>query len=591
MKPSSLALPGRIAVLLACGLLNACANPPVARGEPVSATVRQDKLPDVALDEALLYQILASELALQRGQPSTAYATYLSLAQKTRDPRLAKRAVEIALYEQNLDRALEGTQLWETLAPNNRQAAHSATVLLIAQNRLNEAAPRLAERLAEDKTLRADDDKETTAALDPYAAVQRELARAPDPVAAYDTLHNLFAKDLKAPRAQLALANQAGQAKLFNQAIEHARQAQRLDDSAEATLSVAQFLQVRDGNFSGAMNAIEQYLTRHPDDATVRLTLAKLYATERRWPEARTAFQTLLDKEPQNPTLLYGLGVIAVKMNDRPAAKRYFDAFLANRDVNDDRDVNTVYGMLSQLAEDDRDWPAAMAWLGRIPDGDSRIDVLTRRAGLLTKQGEYAAADFLLQQAKPADELERTQLTLGKAALLREQGKYDAALVLLSAAVISQPDQPDMLYERAMIAEKLDRMDQAEADLRRVIELRPDSAHAYNALGYSLADRNQRLTEARTLIDHAVKLAPDDPFIMDSLGWVQYRQNQVAAAETTLRKAYELKQDNEIALHLGEVLWVQGRRDDALVLWRAVAEREPNNTALKALLTRLAVTL
>jgi Flp pilus assembly protein TadD len=175
--------------------------------------------------------------------------------------------------------------------------------------------------------------------------------------------------------------------------------------------------------------------------------------------------------------------------------------------------------------------------------------------------------------------------------MLRDAGRVEDAYALLQAGVERFPANPDLLYDFALIAEKTGRLDVMEKSLREVMQQAPDNHHAYNALGYSLAERNVRLTEALELIDKALKMAPGDPFIMDSMGWVQYRLGNLNAAELQLRQAYALRSDPEIAVHLGEVLWHKGQKADAQKLWREARAKDPKNDTLRNTLARLHLSL
>jgi len=585
-----------IALSLACALPGCSSTPaksaPFKQQAPAAAQAspKADQIPDVALDEALLYQLLASEIALQRGQPKAAYATYYSLAQKMRDPRLARRAVEIALMDQNLERALESTRLWNELSPDNPQAAQSMTILLVSQGNLDEAEPRLAERLKLEKLRQATSMRDDQIA-NPYESIQRLMLRAPDRLAAYKVLVRLFENDLSNADALHALASQANAAGLVNEPIDYLKKAQALQDTSDIALTLSQVLQTRDGNSNGAVSVLEGYIKRHPEAEDMQLALGRLHASEKRWVQARKIFEALLTKDDKNPSLLYTLGLVTAQQPDREAARKYFETFLLVQKPGDGRDIITIYFTMSQLAEEARDWADASAWLDRVPDNAIRTDVITRRAGILAKQKQFAKAEQLIALAKPKNEAEKVQLTLSEVSVMRDQDQHQRALKRLESVLSELPDQPDLLYEKAMVAEKLDLLEVLETSLRKVMALRPDNPHAYNALGYTLADRNLRLEEARVLVEKALTLAPDDPFILDSMGWVQFKLGMLKESEATLRKAYQIKPDNEIAIHLGEVLWKQGRNPEALDFWRTVASREPESTALKEVLSRLKATL
>jgi tetratricopeptide (TPR) repeat protein len=214
-----------------------------------------------------------------------------------------------------------------------------------------------------------------------------------------------------------------------------------------------------------------------------------------------------------------------------------------------------------------------------------------RYSGVLVKQGKMDEARKHLQSITPRNDAQRIQLVQAEANLLRESQAYQDAYNLLGKSLEGAPDSVDLLYDQAMIAEKIERFDVLERNLRRVVELQPDHAHAYNALGYTLADRNQRLPEARKLIEKALELAPQDAYIIDSLGWVLFRMGNTAEAVKTLRRAFALRQDAEVGAHLGEVLWADGKRDEAQKIWSDLLKGHPANETLRGTLKRLAPSL
>ena len=576
-------------------VLSACAAGPVAKPAKVVEPIKspeQETLPTLSLDESTLYQILASEIALQRNQSKAAYATYFSLANKLRDPRLAKRAVEIALLDQNLDRALESTQLWAALSPNNVQAQQSLGVLLVSKGALVEAEPRLAAKLAQDKLAAQSHTQEQSQVNNlAYENIFRIVQRAQDRAAAHQMLKRLFKNDMNNATALILLSASASSAGENLEAVEFAKASQKINDDAETAIALAQFQQAADGNINNAIQTLNGFLQRKGNNEDVLMTQGRLYASDRQWTAARQVFEQLLANNPKNTTLLYTLGLVSSQQPDRDAAKKYFGDYLLTREAGDGRDVSSIYLTLSQLGEEARDWTDALAWLNRVPDGANRTDVITRRAGILSKQKLFAQAQKIISSAQPKNDAERVQLTLSEVQLFRDQDQYQKALKKLESALNQLPDQPDLLYEKAMVAEKLDMLDTLETSLRKVIEIRPDSPHAYNALGFSLADRNLRLQEALELIQRAVSLAPNDPYIIDSLGWVLFRLKEYEQAEKTLRKAYSIKADQEIAVHLGELLWVQGRNAEALGLLKEAEAKEPQNAALRDTLKRLDIKL
>jgi tetratricopeptide (TPR) repeat protein len=236
---------------------------------------------------------------------------------------------------------------------------------------------------------------------------------------------------------------------------------------------------------------------------------------------------------------------------------------------------------LGQVNEERKRYDGALKWYGAVVSGEQYIAAQARYAGVLAKQGHLDQARQHLREITPRNTQQRVQIVQAEAQLLREANAYQEAFDVLTGALEKFPDNPELLYDHAMAAEKVNRLDVLEANLRKLIALRPDHAHARNALGYTLADRNERLDEAHQLIESALKLAPEDPFIMDSMGWVLYRQGRLEQALDYLKRAHNLRPDPEIAAHLGEVLWANGQRDEARTLWSDALKKHPKNEVLQ----------
>jgi len=256
-----------------------------------------------------------------------------------------------------------------------------------------------------------------------------------------------------------------------------------------------------------------------------------------------------------------------------------------------ERGLTQAYLLMAQLAERRKDFAGAETWLGRIDSTDDLVGAQARRAALLARQGKLSQARELVRSLPERTADEKKQKFLTEVQLLRDAKQYQSAFDMLAQASAAAPTDTDLIYDQAMVAEKLNRADEMERLLRRVIELKPDNQNAYNALGYSLADRKVRLEEARTLIQKAVQLAPEDPFIADSLGWVEYRLGNTAEALRILEDAYKRRPDPEIGAHLGEVLWAAGQRDRAVTIWKEASLADADNETLQETLKRLHVKL
>jgi tetratricopeptide (TPR) repeat protein len=311
--------------------------------------------------------------------------------------------------------------------------------------------------------------------------------------------------------------------------------------------------------------------------------------------EARAQLENLTRVQPESPEPWLLLATLQVQDKRLAAATQSLQTYmgLARQEGGERgaRGLTQAYLLMAQIAEKQKDFADAGAWLDRIENADDIMAAQMRRASLLAHQGQMPQARALLRN-HPERRPEDARLKfVAEAQLLRDFKEWEKAYEVYGEAVARFPSDTELMYDQAMMSEKFNRLDAMEKLFRQVIAAKPDHHHAYNALGYSMADRNTRLQEAYDLIRKAVSLAPEDPYIMDSLGWVEFRLGRLEQAEATLRRAYDIKADPEIAAHLGEVLWVLGREDEAKKLWRNANAKDPRNETLKGTLQRLQVKL
>lgn len=540
-----------------------------------------ESLPQVELTPQLMLQLLSAEVAAQRGDAGSASATYLSMAQHTRDPRLARRATELALVDRSLDRALPAAQLWHELSPDSPIARQTIESLWLSTGRLEAAEPLLRARLEAARAERR--------LPEAYAQLQRALARAADRKAALATLERLAAPDANVPAGRLALAAVAHSADDVERAAAEAEAAMKLDPKSEqAASAAARYVAQTTRGSTAAIALLEAFLAREPAAIEARFSLARLLAAAGRSDDARKQFEKALEQEPDSPAILFSLAQLAHQTRQPKLAEDYLRRYL-ELPAQVQRDNNPAYLFMGQLAEEAGRNDSAIEWYGRVRRGEQYLPALTRRAVLMGKARRVDEARELLRGTSVSTARERVQLTSAEAQVLREAGRDAEAFEVLAQALQRMPDSPELLYDHGMAAERLDRLDAMEASMRKLIDLRPDYAHAYNALGYTFADRNVRLEEAQALIARALELAPDDAHILDSMGWVLFRRGQFAQAVTYLEKAYALRPDAEIAAHLGEALWQSGRSEDAHRIWREAVAREPDNEVLNSTLARFKI--
>ena len=559
--------------LAACVALAQTAEEPGA--EPLAAGEQAERslanLPEQELTEPLLYEMLLAEIALQRGNPALAAQTYADLAKRTRDPRVARRAVEVANFARTPQFALDAARVWHEADADSVQALQTLSALLVNARRVDEAEPYLAKLL----------DRDGDAAAGGFMQLGRLLAANPDKQANLRVVRALAARHPEVPQAQLAIAQAALAANDDAAALAAARRAAEMRPGWDAAaIYEAQILQRQSAAL--AARSLAAFLEQYPKAREARLAYARLLSGERRYAEARVEFEKLLAAFPDNGDVRYAVGLLAMQLKDYATAETSLERLLEMGF----RDPHGVRFMLGQAAEEQKKWQQAVKWYDSIPRGDHYMASRLRIANVMGKQGRLEEARAYLR-ALDTEGDQRVQVLIAEAQLLRDANQHRDAFDLLGKALQAQPEQPELLYDHAITAEKLARFDVLESSLRTLIRLKPDYAHAYNALGYSYAERNLRLPEARKLIERALELSPDDFYIIDSMGWVLYRMGDLKGAEEQLRRAYLGRPDAEIGAHLGEVLWQMGERAEAERVWQEMLKSHPENETLQKTLKRL----
>ena len=534
-------------------------------------------LPAQELTPRTIYQFLLAEIAGARGQIGLSAQLYVDLARATRDPRIARRATEIAMYSRNPQLAGEAARLWTETAPSSEEARR---VFAGVSGRmgggpavnLEQIQIQLARTLAQSNARLPQN----------LLGLNQALAAVPDKEAAQGIVRRLTDPYLDLPEAHIARAQAAMIAEEPMQALGAVDNALQLKPGWEPAIQLkAQILQ-HTGATAEAVRQLEAELARNPGSASLRLTYARALVSAQRFAEAREEFRRLLAASPGDAELLYAVGLLSVQLNEPAEAEaRYQEALAAGHPQPD-----LIRLQLGQIAEQRGEGVPARKWFGEVTDERHRAEAMIRSAQSLAREGSIDEARALLKAQHGSDEDTRRYM-LAETQLLHEAGRTAEALAVLDRALAATPDDVNLLYESAMMAERLNRVDLMETRLRRVIELEPDHAHAHNALGYSLADRGLRLDEAEELIARAHELLPDDAFILDSLGWVRFRRGDAAGALEHLEHAYSIRQDAEIAAHLGEVLWAMNRREDANRIFDEARQAHPGNSLLADTVRRL----
>jgi Flp pilus assembly protein TadD len=582
----------RLSILLAAALMGA-AQGAAAQHAPSSS----------ALDAPLFYELLLGELDLRNGDAATAQSRFLEVAKRTGDDALFRRAVEVALQARSGDQALAAARAWRQSLPDSIDAVRFEFQILAVLNRSTELAEPI--RLLLARTPEA----ERNATI---GSLPRITQRVADKRALATQMDEVLKPYLDVPGTRTAA--RVASARLWAQAGDNAR-ALVLAEQAQADDPLAAAPALVGLELMATTPAAEQLVTRHlaqpGAQANVRLAYVRSLSAAQRMLEAETQMRALTRDQPTQPGYWLTLGALQLELRQPRDADASLQRYLAlgtakpeaapatDEDDDDDQPSDSfadggrtqAWLMLAQAAEMRGDGKAAAQWLDKIDDPQRALEVQTRRAMLLAKQGKVREARALVQQVPERRPEDARAKLIAESQVLRDAKRWPDAHAVLVNANERFPSDIELLYEQAMAAEKMSRLDEMERTLRRVIELKPDHHHAYNALGYSLAERNQRLPEARDLIAKAVELAPNDPFIADSLGWVEFRLGNHAQALIHLKRAYASRPDTEIAAHLGEVLWTMGQREEARRIWREGRGRDADNEVLRETLARLQVKL
>ena len=534
----------------------------------VIKSVDSGKAKDNGLTDQMLYQYLISEIAGQRGRTGLAMRGMVDLAQRTRDPRVARRAVEIAFQARQMDAALEATSLWLELEPDSSVARQALAAITGNQGTLESTKMNLGKLLAQPNR--------TAGVLMQLSGL---LSRFPDKSAVAAVVNELVQPYLKLPEAHFAIAQASFMAKDGKSALAAINEADNRRPGWQSAAILKSHI-LHETSDERAGDFLKQFLASYPAATDVRVAYARLLAAQKAYLQAREEFHLAMKNKPDDAEIPYAIGLLSLQVEDYADADTQFKRVIELKPG----DANPVFFNLGSVSEARKSPAEAIEWYGKVTSGDYFVTAQLKIAGIIAKRDGMPAGRKFLQdaQASQADAPEtRIQLILAEAQLLRDAKAFNEAFDSLSDAISKNPDIADLLYDRAMVAEKIAKFDVLEADLRKVIELRPDHAHAYNALGYTFAERNKRLDEAYTLVKKALSLSPDDAFIQDSLGWVQFRSGHVDEALVTLKKAYQQRRDPEIAAHLGEVLWVKGERAEALKLWQTAILENPENDLLR----------
>ena len=551
-----------------------------AQTEPAAA-VAPDAISNSKMNADSMLMILLGELKLTQGEPGAAYSLMLEAAKKTGDAQLFNRAVEIALNARSGPPALEAAKAWKQAFPKSREANRFVLQIMVALNQLPESLM----PLRTDLLLSPEEDqvKAINGIVQIYAQAQdKELATA----VVEQALVPFVDKPLTAAASWTTIGRMKVAAKKLPEALDAAKKATAKDSKAIEPGLLA--LELFSLGSSEAEELLQKVIQTADNAMPLRLSYARILIDNQRTKEALAQLVNITEKSPALSEAWLLQAAVLIDGGQDDEAKNVLLRFVAlEKDKENNTGLSQAYLMLSQITLRQKKTSESEEWLNKIEDPEALAQVQIQRANLLASRGEISKARALIQQLPNiTPQAKRTRLQ-AEVKLLRDYKMYEQTYQVLLSATKETPDDLELRYELAMMAERLNRVDEMERLLKSVIEAKPDFFHAYNALGFALADRNIRLKEARELIVTALEFAPDDPMITDSLGWVEYRMGNKVAALAILERAYEIKNDAEIGAHLGELYWVLGRKDEALKVWREAKKLAPTNEILMETLKRL----
>ena len=519
---------------------------------------------ETALSSDFIYKYLVGEVAGQRGEIGLASSLFYELAESSNNAALAERAARAAAYGNMQQLAIRAATLWAELDPASTEAQQAIAQMLVSTGKLNDALPHL-QKLLEIENTRAQG----------FLYLNGILSRHPDRDEVLQLVQQLAEPYPDLAEAQFTVAHSAWSAGHLETALQALEKAEKLQPGWQIAAQLHGEILLQNKPEEAAA-FFQKFLKQYPKSHEVRLAYAKLLVNLKQLEPARKQFKLLVDQAGSNPEIPVVVGLLAGQLGDYKEADRYLKLALDKGY----KETEQIYLYLGQSAERQNQDAKALDWYRRIKGEMHLFDARLRIAGILNRtEGLESARNYLHQLPNLSSEQQAAAYQL-EASLLMRAKQHQEAYALLETAIKTTPNTPEMIYDYAMAAEKVQRLDVMEKQLRLLIKLRPDYAMAYNALGYSLADRNERLSEAYQLIDQALKLSPEDHYILDSMGWVQYRLGNLEPALEFLQRAHTVQNDPEISAHLGEVLWQKGDRDAAKKIWQEAQRAFPDNEVL-----------
>ncbi len=566
----------RLILVLALILLNSCADfsEKLSDSEVTAAPVRElevkekvkQKEQKSSIDPEILFTLLTAELAGQRGQYDIALDGYIEVAKRTQDAKFSERAVMIAMYVKNSNKTKEALGLWLRQDPKNLSARKIAALLALRSGNKSEATEHLNAMLIYDAT------GFESALLELAGVIQKE-GRV-DII--YDVLDELSKQHKDNAEIYFIQSLLALQKKDKNLAETKIQQTLRLKPDWEKAVILQAQIAVFGGDFNKAKLLLSDASDKYPNNSKINRMLAQILIKTGGYKEAIELYKKIILADPKDFESQFAEGLVHLQLDQDQQAEDVFKKMLKQPDW---RYQACFY--LGKLEEKQGNEKKALSWFDQVTEGPFAFDASVSAISLLQKEKHLEEAGSRLSLLQMKFPRQKLQLVLVQAELYNQQKKYDEAISALSNALTDFPNQKELLYTRALILERINKLDLAEIDLKKILAIDPNNFEALNALGYTLLNNSGRYVEAEKLLQKALDLEPNEAVIIDSFGWLQFKLGHLDQALKYLQQAYERQPENEIAAHLAEVLWVIGRKDEARTVFERAIKGSPDDEYLQ----------
>lgn len=543
-------------------LLNACATVNNDLVEQQSAKIKTLEV-TTPIESEPMYQLMVAELAVSNGQTDIAVQNYLSLALSQDDPKIAERAVRIAVFGQDLNAAQMAAERWIELAPERLEARQIIAAIYIRLGNDEQAYQYLKQVI--------DSHNQVTDQI--FISLLGVLAREKNTDTVLKVSRRIANNYSGYAYAHFLHGNLASRANKAEESLAALDDALNIKDIPDAHAIRAKML-LKLGKRDEAVVSLKRAVLVQPNNKQLRLAYARLLVDIKEYEKARVEFEKLHLMAPNDADLLYTLGLLSLESQRFDDAEKY----LTNLLQSGKRKGEAQY-YLGRIHESRKQFEQAFEWYGKVKTGEYRFDAQIRSANILAEMGNTDAAIQRLKEMAEGSQSKSSlvRIYLAKGEILNQAKRHQQAIEIYNQALTVIPGNIDLLYARGLTGQRVGDITLLEQDMSTILETEPDNAHALNALGFTLADETNRIDEAYQYLKKAIEIKPDDPAIIDSWGWVNYRMGNNTEAARLLQKAYSLFPDGEIAAHLGEVLWVIGQQDEAVSIWNEALEKSPED--------------